>query len=380
MNPTYQICTRCVMDTTDRHIAFDSQGVCNHCREYEAKIRPTLLSSAQAAAKLAETIAAMKTAGRGRRYDCLLGLSGGADSSYLALLAWRQGLRTLVVHLDNGWDSELAVKNIENIIRKTGFDYFNHVVDWEEFKDLQLAYLRASVVDIEVVTDHAITALMYRTAGKFGIRYILSGLNHATESIMPRQGWNYQKRDLTNLRAIHRQFGARSLRTYPTLGVYGYAYYHYLRRILVAPLLNLVEYRYENVLQELTHEFGWRFYGRKHGESAFTKFYQAYILPRKFDVDKRRPHLSSLICAGQLTRTEARQRLTEPVYDPEELRRDYEFVTKKLGLTTEQFESIMKQPVIAHEFYATERTDALLNLQKSAGKFILRALGLRKTK
>lgn len=364
MTRPFQVCSRCVMDTTDAGIGFDAQGVCNHCRGYDATIRPQLPAPEQARRQLTDTIRDIKATGRGRRYDCILGLSGGTDSSYLAWLAWKHGLRTLLVHMDNGWDSELAVKNIENIVRKTGFDYFNHVIDWEEFRDLQLAYLRASVVDVEVVTDHAIAALLYRTASAQGIRYILSGINYATEAIMPRQGWYYQKNDLVNLRAIHRRFGSRRLRTYPTLGLHRFAWDHWVRRIRIAPLLNKVDYHYETVLQTLQAEFGWRFYGRKHGESVFTKFYQNYILPTKFGVDKRKPHLSSLILAGQLTRERALKILAQPLYEPDELREERIFVLKKLGLTTGEFDEIMRQPPVPHERYPSHDHLRLVKLER----------------
>jgi N-acetyl sugar amidotransferase len=353
----YQVCTRCVMDTTDPTITFDANGTCNHCRDYDAKTRPLLLPPAQRDAEFNNMIAAIKAAGRGRKYDCLLGLSGGVDSSYLAWLAWKHELRTLLVHMDNGWDSELAVKNIENIVKSTGFDYYNHVIDWDEFRELQLAYFRASVVDIEVVTDHAIDALVFRAASKFRIKYILNGGNHVTESIMPCTGWNWPlKNDLANLMAIHRAFGRGTLKTYPLMGMYKIRYYQALRGFRYVDLLDLVPYRLEDAIATLEREFDWRYYGGKHWESVFTKFYQAYILPTKFNVDKRKAHFSTLICSGQMTRDEALRRLALPIYPPESLAVEYDYCVKKLSLTRDEFERIMRLPVVAHDAFPTEAT------------------------
>jgi N-acetyl sugar amidotransferase len=351
------------MDTTDPDITFDADGVCSHCHFFDREIRPLILPPAQRDAKFKETIEEIKAYGRGRKYDCLLGISGGVDSSYLAWLAWKNGLRTLLVHMDNSWDAELAVKNIENIVKTTGFDYYNHVVDWEEFKDLQLAYLRASVIDVEVVTDHAIAALVFQLANKFRISYIFSGGNLVTESLMP-QSWFYaQKSDLANLLAIHRKFGTRPLKTYPKMGLYQIQYYKVVRGFKFVDLLNYVPYRLEDAIATLEKEFGWRYYGGKHWESVFTKFYQAHILPVKFNVDKRKTHLSTLICSGQITRDEALERMKRPMYTESQLREEYEYVVKKFGLTAAQFEQIMARPVVPHSAFPTEKTQLSYRLR-----------------
>jgi N-acetyl sugar amidotransferase len=361
------------MDTTDPTITFDADGVCSHCHYYEREIAPRVLSPELARQRYDYYVGLVKHAGRGRKYDCVLGISGGIDSSYLAYLAMTSGLRALLVHMDNGWDSELAVKNIENIVRRTGFDYFNHVVDWEEFKDVQLAYLRAGVVDVEVVTDHAISALLYQTAVQFDVKYFLSGVNFATECIMPRQGWLYpNKMDLVNLRAIHQRYGRRKLRTYPTLGYYRKRYYEVVYGIDDVWLLNYVDYRLEEVFKTLRREFDWRYYGRKHGESVFTKFYQAYILPRKFNVDKRKAHLSNQICSGQLTRELALIELAKPNYPEAELKEDYAYAIKKLGLTKDEFEAIMNGPVVPHEHFPTMSSDPLFPMKDKCWYWMLR--------
>ncbi len=350
-----RLCTRCIMDTTDPGIRFDEQGVCNHCREYDRFVRDRQLAPDQRDAKFKKIIQWIQDGGRGRKYDSILGISGGVDSSYLAWRAWKNGLRTLLVHMDNSWDSELAVKNVENLVKTTGFDYYNHVVDWEEFKDLQLAYLRASVVDVEVVTDHAIVALVYRLARQFGIRYILTGVNRVTETVMPQRGWNYPyKNDLTNLRAIHRRFGQVTLKTYPTLSLAQIKCYQCLRGFEHVDLLDYLAYDATVARAILEREFNWRYYGGKHWESVFTKFYQAYILPKKFNVDKRKAHLSNLICSGQITRAQALERMQQDIYSPALMKEDYEFVVKKLGLTAAEFEEIMARPPVPHEAYPTE--------------------------
>jgi hypothetical protein len=247
------------------------------------------------------------------------------------------------------------VKNIESIISKTGFEYYNYVVDWEEFKDLQLAYFRASVIDVEVVTDHAISAVLYNEANRRRIRYILSGANYTTEIIMPKRGWNFPKKnDLANLRSIHKRYGEKRLNTYPTLGLVKLRYYQKIKNIESVDLLNYVPYEIKKVKEILKKEFGWREYPGKHHESIFTKFYQAYILPEKFNVDKRKAHLSNLICSGQLTRDEAIDIINKKLYSETELNEEYEYVIKKLGLMRNEFEEIMRLPIVSHSAFPLE--------------------------
>lgn len=351
----YQVCTRCVMDTTDPEITFDASGVCRYCRLYDSRVRPGILNVAEKRARLGEITEQIKTAGRNKKYDSVLGLSGGLDSSYLAYIAWKNGLRPLVIHLDNSWDSEIAVNNVENIVRETGFDYYNHVVDWEEFRDIQLSYLKASVLDVEVVSDHAILALMYRLAAKNGTRYILSGENYSLEGALSGRGWNYPyKQDLLNLKAIHREFGTMPMKTFPTKSLHGVSFCEEALGIRRVRLLDCVDYTRKEAMARLESEMGWRYYGDKHFESLFTKFYQAYILPRKFGLDKRRPHLCSMIHSGQMTRAEAMDVLSGPPYPEHELAAEYEYVIKKLGLSRQEFEEIMAKPPVPHDAYPQE--------------------------
>lgn len=339
-------CVRCVLRRADdAAIRFDPNGVCNHCHTYDAFVEAR--SRAMGRASLDGIADAIKRAGRGRDYDCVLGVSGGVDSSYVAYIAHGLGLRPLAVHLDNGWDSELAVSNIERLLKKLDFDLYTYVISWSEFRDLQLAYLRASVVDIEAITDHAITACLYRVAWRRGIRYILTGANITTEGFLP-QAWVHNKNDLLNIRAIHRKFATVPLRTFPRLGVMRQLFYDHVVGIRMVPVLDYVRYVKSEAKETLAEKVGWRDYGGKHHESVFTRFYQVYILPRKFGIDKRRSHLSTLICAGQLTRQEAIKELEQEPTDAERLAADKEFVLKKLGLSEAEFEGIMRTPARSH--------------------------------
>jgi N-acetyl sugar amidotransferase len=363
----YRICSRCVMDTTDPDIEFDAQGVCNHCHRHDSKASAVPLRQPDAEALLQNVVAKMKASKRGK-YDAIMGLSGGVDSSYAALLAKKLGLNPLAIHFDNGWNSELAVKNIEHIVTKLGIDLETYVIDWEEFRDLQRSFFKANVIDIELITDQAILASMYRLAASHGIRYIISGTNVATESVMPRT-WLHMKSDLRNLKAIHQRFGTTPLKSFPTLSIWQMAYYRYLRGIHSVSLLNYVPYRKADAMQAMERELGWKYYGGKHYESQFTKFYQAHILPVKFGVDKRRCHLSNLILNGEMTRDEALKALEAPLYDASELERDRTYVLKKLGFTRAEFDEYLAAPPIAHDHYPSHArfAERLLKLRSALG-------------
>lgn len=338
------------MDTSDRNIDFDEEGVCNHCRSYEHVARKKLYTGKDAEKKLREIVDRIKRDGEGREYDSIVGLSGGVDSSYLAYQAKRLGLRPLAVHFDNGWNSEISVKNIDNIVRKLGFDLYTYVIDWEEFKDLQRSFFKASVLDIELLTDNAIFTSLYRIALENKIRYSLEGHNVVTEAIMPT-GWNYWKFDVKNIKGIQKRFGTKSINSFPVMGPWKRLYYQYSNVITPVYLLNYLPYNKKEAIAILGKEIGWRYYGGKHYESVFTKFYQSYVLPAKFGIDKRRAHLSTLICSGQMTRDEALNLMKEELYPPEELREDREYVLKKLEFTEEEFDSIMRQPPRSHLEY-----------------------------
>jgi N-acetyl sugar amidotransferase len=355
----YQICTRCIMDTTDTAITFDGEGVCNHCRAYDERARRELFSEEWSRKKLEATVSEIKAAGRNRDYDCLIGVSGGVDSSMVAYMVKQLGLRALAVHVDNGWNSELAVNNIEFSMKKLGIDLHTIVLDWEEFRDLQLAFLRSSIANIEIPTDHVLPSLMFRTASEHGIRYILSGSNVVSEAIMP-SSWMHDSRDLGLIKAIQRRFGSRPLRTYPACSMSRYAYYVTIRKIKYIPILNYVKYNKKAAKELIQRELGWRDYGGKHYESVFTRFFQGYILPVKFNMDKRLPHLSSLICSGQMSRDEALKEMKEPAYPQTLFRTDFELFLKKMRLTEKEFEAIMNTPPVpsteyANSFFARNR-------------------------
>ena len=353
-DPDYRQCSLTVMDNiADPDITFDEKGICNYYYEYKRAEQEIVLKGKAGEEKIKELVAKIKSEGQGKQYDCLIGVSGGVDSTYVAYLTKKFGLRPLAVHLDNGWNSELAVKNIENIISKLGIDLYTLVINWEEFKDIQLAYLRASVVDIEVVSDHAIFATMYKLAKEKNIGYILSGTNVVTEYIMP-QSWLYKKMDFANLKDIHRQYGKLKLKTYPTFDFKKYVYYSGVLRLVPISILNYVPYNKAEVKEIIKNELGWRDYGGKHYESVFTKFYQAYILPTKFKIDKRKAHLSTLICSGQMSRVCALKELAQPLYLENELKQDMEYVMKKFRLTQAEFDQIMTIPPRRHEEFDTD--------------------------
>jgi aminotransferase len=338
----YQMCCKCVMDTTDPAIVFDSQGVCNHCRDFDAVTRHNWFPNDEGDQKLQQILRQIKDAGKGQEYDCIIGLSGGVDSSYLALKVAEWNLRPLVVHVDAGWNSELAVANIEKIIKHCNFDLCTHVVDWEEMRDLHLAYLRAGISNQDVPQDHIFFASLYHFAMKNGIRFILSGGNIATEGVFATAWHGGSAMDAINLKAIHRKYGERPLRQYKTISFFEYyIWYPFVKKMRTVRPLNYMPYKKEAAIAELEATIGWRSYGRKHGESLFTKVFQNDYLPRKFGYDKRLPHLSSLIVSGQMTRETALAKLAEPLYDDDERQIDLNYFCKKLRITREQYEDFI---------------------------------------
>ena len=362
----YHICTRCILDTSDRDIEFDDNGVCNHCREFDTIVQNRGPGSEQSQKSLETLCERIRAEGEGKPYDCLVGLSGGVDSSYVAYLAKQYRLRPLAVHFDNGWNSELAVKNIHRIVSTLEFDLQTYVIDWEEFRDLQRSFIKAGVIDIEMLTDHAIFASLFRISRENDIKYILSGVNVATESGMPRS-WTWFKQDFRNIKAIHDRFGDVRLKTFPRVGTLKWLYLTFISRDFhFVDILNYVNYEKEKAMTVLEDKLGWQYYGGKHYESLFTQFYQAYILPEKFKVDKRRVHLSSLIRNGEITRDEALQEMEKPLYDPKLLKAHKEYVLKKLGFSEEEFGRIMREPPRDHDFYPTSQSiiDVLKKIKK----------------
>lgn len=335
-------CTRCIMDSVvDAAIEFDQHGVCNHCRRYD-ELRSSRVTTGESGRNaLSEIVEKIKRDAVGREYDCIIGVSGGVDSTYVAYLVRELGLRALAVHFDNGWNSELAVKNIEQVLNKLGIDLFTYVVDWPEFRDLQVSFLRASTPDGEIPTDHAINALLWREAGRRRIRYIISGMNFATESTSIPD-WAYGHSDWRYINDVHRRFGSVKLQSYPHFSLPYLFFVSVIRRVRTVSILNYVDYRKEDAMALLQDKLGWRYYGGKHHESIYTRFYQGYVLPRKFGIDKRYGHLSDLINAGQMTREDALKEVEGPPYPENLQQQDLTYVIKKLGLTAGKFDDIMQ--------------------------------------
>ena len=345
MKRVYQICTRCIMDTTDPNIQFDENGVCNHCRGYDKKVKQRLFWGEAGQQKLNKLVNEIKAKGKNKKYDCIIGVSGGVDSTLVAYTVKKLGLRPLAVHVDNGWDSELAVSNIGKALEKLDIDLCTCVVDWEEFKDMQLSFLRASVPDAEIPTDHALIAILYQVAAKEGVQFYICGYNITTEGILP-SAWSYGHRDWKYIKGVHKKFGKLKLRSFAHCSLFGFLYNIFAKRIKTIRILNYMTYNKKDATEIIKKDLGWESYGAKHHESIYTRFLQTYILPRKFNIDKRRAHLSTLICSGQITREKALKEIEHEPYPSEEMmKNDKKYVLEKLGLTEVEFEEIMSFPI-----------------------------------
>ena len=349
------ICIKCILDETDSDIIFNDKGICHHCIDAEPRMKKfRLLENTDYWPDLINVANEIKQQAGKKKYDSIVGMSGGVDSSYVCHLAGKLGLSPLVVHFDNGWNSEIAVSNIKKLVQKNGFDLFTYVIDWPEFKDIQRSFFKASVIDIEMVTDHAIMATMVRIAKENHLNYVLNGTNFTNEHGMPKS-WLWRKQDLTNLKDIQKKFGTKKLKSFPTFGTLRYAFGTQLGMgFKNIEFLNMMPYRKDKAMEELEAVYGWQYYGGKHYESTFTKFYQAYVLPTKFNVDKRKVHLSAQVRNNEMSRDEALVQLAEPLYDPQELRYDTEYVIKKLGFSETEFEKIMNEKPIHHLHYKSD--------------------------
>lgn len=348
--PEYQICHRCVMDTSDPQIVFDGQGFCNHCTSYLASVQSLLYQGETSDRLLAQMVERLRRAGRGKKYDCVIGVSGGTDSSYLASLTRDWGLRALAVHMDNGWNSQEAVRNIKAVCEALQIDYVSYVLDWEDFRDVQLAFLKASVVEMEIPTDVALQAALHEVASKNGIGFILSGGNLANEGILPFS-WFYYPKDSLLLKGIHRRFGTRKVKRYYTFDFHEEIYYKFFRGIRILYPLNYVRYNKEDARAFLSSNFDWRDYGGQHHESLFTRMVQSYLQPSKFGIDYRRCLLSTQICLGRKGRDEALKILEELPYDASSLEREKAYVAKKLGISSQELEHILALPPKCYQDY-----------------------------
>ena len=357
MKRSYQICSVSVMDTTDSEIIFNDKGVCNHVIDYQNYITNTKPDSETAKKLTKLMVNELREAGKNKDYDCIIGLSGGVDSSYIAWYVTKiLKLKPLIVHVDAGWNNEIAVHNIENIVNILNLDLHTVVLDWNEIKDLQLAYFKSSLANIDVPQDHAIIKCIYNVAREFGIKYIVNGNNMSTESILPLS-WGYDASDAIQIKDVHKKFGTKPLYDYPLLTFFQkFIYYPIILKIKSFSPLDWANYNKDDAKKLLIKELNWRDYGGKHYESKFTKFFQAHYLPTKFNYDKRKAHLSSLIVSGQITREKALLELKEPLYDKVELQNDIDFFIKKLGITLKEYHQIMdSQPRFYYEYANSEK-------------------------
>jgi N-acetyl sugar amidotransferase len=340
------------MDTTDPDITFNAAGICRYCVAYESAIASANTTKANREGQLSEKIASMKAHGVGKKYDAVIGVSGGVDSTYVALLCKRFGLRCLAVHVDNGWNSGTAVNNIEQAVSRLGFDLHTEVLDWDEFRDLQLSFLKASTPDSEIPSDHAIAATVIKMAWRLNT-FSVFGMNRVNEFILPA-AWSQGHQDWRYIRSVQKQFGTRSLRTFPHLSEIDLIRYRLWAPRRALNILDYVEYNREAAIHALEMELGWKNYGGKHYESVYTRFFQGYILPRKFGFDKRRAHYSNMICAGHMLREDALRALEGPPYPSEALEQeDRAFAIKKLGMSEADFQEIMATPPRRYEDYPT---------------------------
>jgi N-acetyl sugar amidotransferase len=370
----YAICANCIMDTSDSSIAFDDRGWCDYCNNYYKNILPNWHTDERGEREILAVVEQIKRAGRQRDHDCLIGISGGVDSSYLTYLAkQRFGLRPLIFHVDAGWNSQVAVNNIERLVDGLGLDLHTEVVDWQEMKDLQLAFFKAQVPHLDTPQDHAFFAALYNFAARNGFKYILTGANYSTECVREPLEWHYHASDLRQIRDIHERFGTRPLKTFPMADIFTFKiYYRYVKGVRVVKPLNHVRYMKEEAMQELVDRFGWQRYAHKHYESRFTRFYEGYWLPTKFGYDKRRAHFSSLILTKQLTRSEALERIAKPAYDEATIAQDFEYVATKLDLTVAELQALMNGPNKTYRDYRSAMP--LINL----GTQVLRTLGVQR--
>jgi len=362
------------MDTTDSKIKFDKDGICDHCNTFYKNILPHWHTDEKGEKALSGIISRIKKEGEGKEFNCILGVSGGIDSSYLLyIVKEKYGLRPLVFHVDAGWNSQIAVNNIERLIDKLGLDLYTHVVDWEEMKDLQIAFFKSGVPHIDVPQDHAFFATMYDFASKNKVKYILTGGNYSTECVRNPIEWMYYQSDGIQLKDIHRRFGQKPLKKYKVTNILWHkVYLPYFRGIKVIRPLDYIPYDKANAMKILIDKFGWQNYDQKHFESRFTKFYESYWLPKKFGFDTRKVQYSSLILTGQITRAEALEKLTKPAYNEESITQDFEYIATKLGITVEELKTYMDAPNKTYKDYRSQESIYLL------GSKVMHAIKLEK--
>jgi len=367
----YQQCNRCVMDTTALDITFDENGICNYCTEFLERSNHIILEDhLNKEMRLNALVSQVKAAGRGKPYDCIVGVSGGVDSSWVLVQTKRLGLRPLAVHMDNGWNSELAQNNIANLVSELKIDLHTHVIDWMEYRGLMQAFFDADVIDVELLYDNAMLAVNYQLAQKYDIKYILSGSNQVTEGMNLPPSWNWFKLDKRNIKDIAKKFGKVKIRTFPAMGVLKLLYFQHVKKIKWISFPDYLPYNKFETLIELEAKYGYKRYPFKHYESIFTRFYQGYILTRKFKVDKRLVHFATLIASGQITRDVAIKGLHGIPYPSEwHQEEDINYFLKKMGWTRMDLEVYLLRPEIQHSAYKSEK--GWHEFIFRAGKFVL---------
>jgi N-acetyl sugar amidotransferase len=342
----YKICTNCIMDTSDSQIIFDETGVCDHCIDFYTNVKPNWNTGEKGRNDLLSLAKRIKEDGKGKDFDCILGMSGGVDSSYLLHIAVKElGLRPLVFHVDGGWNSELAVNNIQVMIDSLGLDLYTEVINWEEMKDFQLAFFKSGVPHLDIPQDHAFIATLYNFANKYNIKYILNGGNISTECVRNPMEFLYYGTDMAQIRDIRRKFSTIKMESYPFSPVLKHKFYlKYIKGVNVVKPLNYIPYVKEDALKMLADTYGWTPYPQKHFESRFTKFYEGYWLPERFGFDTRRVQYSSLILTGQLSREDALIKMKKFAYNPETIDEEFKYIATKLGITVEELRKYFTMP------------------------------------
>lgn len=369
-----QVCIKCVMDTSDSNIVFDNNGVCDHCNTFKNKIEPFWHTDERGRQKLEELVSKIKTEGKGKDFDCMMGMSGGIDSSYLLYkMVTEFGLRPLVFHVDAGWNSQIAVNNIERLVDGLGLDLYTEVINWEEMKDLQLAFFKSGVPHIDVPQDHAFFATMYKFASKYKIKSILTGGNYSTECVRNPLEWMYYQSDSIQLKDIYKKHGTGKLSDYPVTNILWHKIWlPYFKGIKMYRPLDLIPYDKDEAMQTLVDKFGYQKYPQKHFESRFTRFYEGFWLPERFNYDTRKVQYSSLILTGQMTREEAIEKLRTPIYTKDQIKEDFEFVSNKLGIKIEELWEYFNAPKKTFKNYKSQQS--IYNI----GASILKYFGIEK--
>ena len=370
----YKVCSHCIMDSSDPNIDFNENGVCSYCTNFDVTIKPSWHPDQESECRLARLASIIRDAGKGKDFDCILGMSGGIDSSYLLYYAKEVlGLKPLVFHVDAGWNTQLAVNNIERLVDGLDLDLFTEVINWEEIKDLQLAFFKSGMPHIDVPQDYAFFATMYKFAAKYNVKYILTGGNYSTECVRNPVEWMYFQSDTRQLRDIHRRFGTIPLKTFPLTHILWHkVYLPYFKGIKLVRPLDYTPYKKEMAMELLESKFGWQPYPQKHFESRFTRFYESYWLPERFGFDTRKVQYSSLILTGQMTREEALKKLKQPAYDQENIKHEFEYIANKLNISVDELQSYFDMPKKTHKDYKSQA--GIYNI----GARVMRMLGLER--